>query len=117
MSRFSSFGCGLMSIALGSAWLLGAFVTYGQKTDAVTANRWRVAEPIRYENVSIFPVLGSHAVDTKGFATLDEALGAGEAVVMESGADVRRRSRDGQPVAIPEQRGPSVNQLVLINRG
>jgi len=28
-----------------------------------------------------------------------------------------RRSRDGHPVAIPEQRGASVNQLVLVNRG
>jgi hypothetical protein len=117
MSRFSSFACGLMSIALGSAWLLGAFATNGQKPDAVTPNRWRVAEPIRYENVSIFPVLGGQSVDTKGFATLDEALGAGEAAVMESGTDIMRRSRDGRPVPIPEQRGASVNQLVLINRG
>jgi hypothetical protein len=117
MSRVSSLACGLMGIALGSACLLGAFATNGQKTDAVTANRWRVAEPIRYENMSVFPVLGSQAAETKDFATLDEALGAGGAVVMESGADVMRRSRDGHPVEIPEQRGASVNQLVLINRG
>src|SRR5712691_1251699 len=117
MSRVSSFACGLMGIALGSGCLLGAFATNGQKTDAVTSNRWRVDEPIRYENVSIFPVLGNQSVDTTGFATLDEALGAGAAAVMESGADVMRRSRDGHPVAIPEQRGASVNQLVLINRG
>jgi hypothetical protein len=117
MSRFSSFACGLMGMALGSGCLLGAFATNGQKTGAVTPSRWRVAEPVRYENVSFFPVLGSQSVDTTRFATLDEALGAGEAVVMESGADIMRRSRDGHPVAIPEQRGASVNQLVLINRG
>ncbi len=117
MSRVSSFACGLMGIALGSGCLLGAFATNGQKTDAVSPNRWRVAEPIRYENMSVFPVLGSQAADTTSFATLDEALGAGEAVVTESGADVMRRSRDGHPVVIPEQRGASVNQLVLINRG
>jgi hypothetical protein len=52
-----------------------------------------------------------------GFATLDEGLSAGDVVVTESGAEMIRRSRDGRPMAIPEQRGASVNQLVLINRG
>jgi len=94
-----------------------ALATNGQKMDGGSPARWRVAEPIRYENISIFPVLGSQAVDTKGFATLDEALGAGEAVVTERGTDVMRRSRYERPVAIPEELGASVNQLVLINRG
>jgi len=117
MNRVNSFAWGSMGIALATGCLLMALATNGQKMDGGSPARWRVAEPIRYENVSIFPVLGSQSVDTKGFATLDEALGAGEAVVSERGTDIMRRSRDERPVAIPEERGASVNQLVLINRG
>jgi hypothetical protein len=81
------------------------------------SSAWRLMEPIQYENLIIFPVVSSQSADTAGFATLDDALAAGEAVVTEGGTNVIRRSRDGSPVAIPQQQGASVNQLVLINRG
>ena len=83
----------------------------------IGSNEWRLAEPIRYENLSVFPIVSRQSADTAGFATLDEGLSAGEVVISEGGAEMIRRSRDGHPVAIPEQRGASVNQLVLINRG
>lgn len=89
----------------------------GEKDGKISSNQWRLAEPIRYENLSVFPVVSRQSADTANFATLDESLSAGQVIVTEGGADTMRRSRDGYPVAIPEQRGASVNQLVLVNRG
>ena len=76
---------------------------------------WRLAQPITYENLTIFPVIAPQDADTNEFATLDEALASGEAVVTEQG-DYLRRSRDGR---LPQDfsSGAQVNQLVLINRG
>jgi hypothetical protein len=89
----------------------------GQKEGGIGSNQWRVAEPIRYENLSVFPIVSRQSIDTASFATLDESLSSGEVIITEGGVDAMRRSRDGHPIAIPEQRGASVNQLVLINRG
>jgi hypothetical protein len=83
----------------------------------MSSNQWRVADPIRYENLTVFPVVSRQSADTAGFATLDESLSSGEVIITEGEVDAMRRSRDGHPVAIPEQRGASVNQLVLVNRG
>src|ERR1700728_650869 len=81
----------------------------------VAQNGWRLANPVSYENLTIFPVLAAREVDTSQFATLDEALASGEAVITEQGAEMRRM-RDG--AVVPNyQLGPQVNQLVLINRG
>jgi ARG/rhodanese/phosphatase superfamily protein len=76
---------------------------------------WRLAQPITYENLTIFPVIAPQDADTSEFATLDEALSSGHAVVTEQG-DYLRRSRDGR---LPQDfsSGAQVNQLVLINRG
>jgi hypothetical protein len=89
----------------------------GQKDGKISSNQWRIADPVRYENLSIFPVVSRQSADTANFATLDESLSAGDVIITEGGAETMRRSRDGRPVAIPEQRGASVNQLVLVNRG
>lgn len=75
---------------------------------------WRLGERVTYENLTIFPVLASHDADTAGFATLDDALASGDAVVTEQGAAMLR-SRDG--IERPAYTGAQVNQLVLINRG
>ncbi len=117
MSQKNPFAWGVVDIVLASTCLFAALSTSGQKTNRPDSNTWRLAEPIRYENLSVFPVVSSRSANTGGFSTLDAALGTGEAVVTESGGDALQRSRDGRPVAIPEQRGASVNQLVLINRG
>jgi hypothetical protein len=76
---------------------------------------WRLAPPIAYDNLTIFPVVSSDDANTSEFATLDEALASGDALVTEEGASMRRM-RDGS--AAPNfSIGPQVNQLVLINRG
>jgi hypothetical protein len=75
---------------------------------------WRLGDPVTYENLTIFPVLAARDANTSGFATLDEALASGDAIITEQGSYLRR-TRDGaqQPV----YSGAQVNQLVLVNRG
>ena len=76
---------------------------------------WRLVSPVSYQNLTLFPVVSSQDADTSDFATLDEALANGDAIVSEQG-DYLRRTRDGR---IPPgfSIGPQVNQLVLVNRG
>src|SRR5271156_3393425 len=76
---------------------------------------WRLAQPITFDNLTIFPVVSADDANTSEFATLDEALASGDALVTEQGASMRRM-RDGS-VAPNYSIGPQVNQLVLINRG
>lgn len=132
MMRRSSFSCAFIATVLVAGSLLAVRASNGGrnesgKNDGAKSGRpaaagpggpgaWRLMEPIQYENLIIFPVVSSQSADTAGFATLDDALGAGDAVVTESGTNVIRRSREGRPVAT-QQQGASVNQLVLINRG
>ena len=77
---------------------------------------WRLLEPITYENLTVFPVVASSGYDTSGFMTLEEGLSRGEVIVREQGAETLVRDRDGVRPAVQNYGGPSVNQLVLINR-
>lgn len=78
-----------------------------------TDQGWRLANSISYENMTVFPIVAGHDSDTSAFATLDEALASGDAIVTEQG-NYLRRTRDGgvRPAA-----GAQVNELVLVNRG
>jgi len=107
-------GAAMLAAGLVAAVVFGGGGTSQERADA---GSWRLGDPVRYENLSIFPVLSRAAADTSAFLTLDEALRSGDVVVTESGGDAMQRSRDGRPVAIPQSGGPQVNQLVLINRG
>jgi hypothetical protein len=108
---------GLKWIVLLSGCLAAVLASGGQKPDHSIAGEWRLGDPVTYENLTVFPILATKTADTSGFATLDEALGSGDAVVSESGSEAIRRSRDGRPYTIPVESGATVNQLVLINRG
>ena len=78
---------------------------------------WRLLDPVTYENIAIFPVVGG-SQDTRAFLTLDEGLSSGEVVVSEQGAEALARSRDRRPILLPDYNNrASVNQLVLVNRG
>jgi len=81
-----------------------------------SASGWRLAEPVTYETLTVFPVLSSQEAYTADFETLDAALASGEAIVAEQG-DYMRRSRNGVETAPLISSGPQVNQLVLVNRG
>lgn len=106
---------GIASLAAGfvAAVVFGAGAAPGRADESA----WRLGDPVRYENLSVFPVLSREAVDTHAFVTLDEALQSGDVVVTESGGDAMQRSRDNRPVVTLDSGGPLVNQLVLINRG
>jgi hypothetical protein len=79
---------------------------------------WRIGEPVRYENMAIFPLIAKSGADTSVFETLDEGLASGEVLVTEHGSEYLRRSRDGSTAPSPGYNsGAAVNQLVLINRG
>ena len=114
-SLLSALAGALLGIsALGSA----AFVWAGSgspRSQPKPEGDWRLLDPITYENISIFPVISSVSRDTSVFVTLDEGLSSGEVIVREQGSDGMARSRG---VALPQYNSsPSVNQLVLINRG
>jgi len=85
------------------------------REQALTQPGWRLAQPITYENLTIFPVVTSQDADTSEFATLDQALASGEAVVTEEGSDFRRTRQGVVPPRFST--GAQVNQLVFINRG
>jgi hypothetical protein len=78
---------------------------------------WRLLDPVTYENITIFPVVSSAEQDTGIFLTLEDGLASGEVLVSEQGGQGLARTRDGRPAAVTEYaNGPSVNQLVLVNR-
>lgn len=79
---------------------------------------YKVLEPIRHGNLTVFPVIAAKTHDASEFLTLDEGLRSGEVVVTEYG-NVRgliRRRDDARPWGvIPVHGGPQVNTLVLVN--
>lgn len=77
---------------------------------------WRLLEPISYENLSVFPVVSSSGYDTGAFLTLEEGLSRGEVMVREQDRETIVRDREGRPGGLQNYGGPSVNQLVLVNR-
>ncbi len=107
-------------LGLSSLGALGAlgFVFGGGATPPLpgkSEGEWRLLDPVRYENLSIFPVVSARAYDTSWFLTLDEGLASGEVQVREQGSEGMARSRDGV-VRPADSNAASVNQLVLINR-
>ncbi len=118
MDRETLLTLGVLGLVSLGGCLATVLAAGGQKPDRPIPNAWRLAEPVTYENLSVFPVVSHQGVETTGFVTLDEALASGDAVVTEQGGDIIRRTRDGRPIrdSYPVG-GPPVNQLVLINRG
>jgi len=105
-----------------AAAILGAPSLFGNFSGGSGASggpeTWRIGEPVRYENMTIFPLIAKSGADTSVFETLDEGLASGEVLVTEHGSEYLRRSRDGSTVPSPGYNsGAAVNQLVLINRG
>jgi len=88
------------------------------KPRIVAGGEWEVLPPVRYENLSVFPVVARAEFDTRAFLTLDEGLASGEVLVTERGSAELRRDRgvvhptQGRAV----QGGATVNTLVLVNR-
>jgi hypothetical protein len=78
-----------------------------------SSSGYKVLEPIRHGNLTVFPVVAPLSHATSEFLTLDEGLRAGEVVVTEYGnvtGLVRRR-----PLPAVQRESAQVNRLVLIN--
>ena len=74
---------------------------------------YKVLDPIRHGNLTVFPVVAAKSYPTGEFLTLDEGLRSGEVVVTEAGSVqglVRRH-----PVTGMRHDGAEVNRLVLVN--
>jgi sulfur carrier protein ThiS len=80
--------------------------------DVTSPSGYKVLEPIRHGNLTVFPVVAARSHDTQQFLTLDEGLRSGDVIVTESGSvqPLMRRRRTTVP-----QGGAQVNQLVLVN--
>ena len=79
---------------------------------------YKVLEPIRHGNLTVFPVVAARSHDTSEFITLDEGLRSGEVVVTEYGnVQGLVRPRDGRQPGYgrPVPTGAQVNTLVLVN--
>ena len=74
---------------------------------------YKVLEPIRHGNLTVFPVVAAKSYPTGEFLTLDEGLRSGEVVVTEAGSVqglIRRHPTPGL-----RHDGAQVNRLVLVN--
>jgi hypothetical protein len=81
--------------------------------EVTPASGYKVLDPIRHGNLTVFPVVAPKSYPTSEFLTLDEGLRSGEVVVTEYGnvqGLVRRH-----PVQMAQRDGARVNSLVLIN--
>ena len=99
----------LPALALAGIALFGPAPAPGG--EAALPSGYKVLEPIRHGNLTVFPVVAARSHDTQEFLTLDEGLRSGEVIVTESGSvqPLMRRRR------IPIAPGAQVNQLVLVN--
>jgi hypothetical protein len=84
-----------------------------QAGELTPAPGYKVLEPIRHGNLTVFPVVAAKSYPTAEFLTLDEGLRSGEVVVTEAG-NVQGLIRRHQVPAIRND-GAQVNRLVLVN--
>lgn len=73
---------------------------------------YKVLDPIRHGNLTVFPVVAAKSYPTSEFLTLDEGLRSGEVVVTEAGSVQGLVRRHGTPLT---HDGAQVNRLVLVN--
>ena len=117
-SAYTLFGSSIYGIAtlgmatLGFLWSPGGNAGPREKAEG----EWRLLEPISYENLTVFPVVSLLEYDTGGFMTLEEGLSRGEVLVQEQGSETLMRDRGTVRPVTQNYSGPTVNQLVLVNR-
>jgi len=85
-----------------------------QAGEQPSASGYKVLEPIRHGNLTVFPVAAPKSYSTGEFLTLDEGLRSGDVVVTEYG-NVRGLMRRRPAPAVQRESGAEVNRLVLIN--
>ena len=97
--------------------LVAAFVMIDHHTaragEVTPASGYKVLEPIRHGNLTVFPVVAAKNYPTGEFLTLDEGLHSGEVVVTEAGSVQGLIRRHNLPIVRHD--GAEVNRLVLVN--
>ncbi len=81
--------------------------------EVTPAPGYKVLDPIRHGNLTVFPVVAAKSYPTGEFLTLDEGLRSGEVVVTEAGSVQGLIRRHGTPAVHHD--GAEVNRLVLVN--
>jgi hypothetical protein len=109
----------LAGVVMTVTGLLATGPTPARAGETGGAAGYKVLEPIRHGNLTVFPVLASKSYPTGEFLTLDEGLRSGEVVVTEYGSLqglIRRHPMQPVVHARDSVRGNAeVNRLVLVN--
>jgi hypothetical protein len=101
----------LVAIAVGARLMVGG--NTARAGEVMPTSGYKVLEPIRHGNLTVFPVVAAKSYPTTQFLTLDEGLHSGEVVVTEASNVQGLVRRHGQP--IHRYDGAEVNRLVLVN--
>ncbi len=98
--------------------IVAGFVVLGHhdaSAGEVTPNSgYKVLDPIRHGNLTVFPVVAVKSYPTSEFLTLDEGLRSGDVIVTESGS-VQGLIRRHPTPSNGFHDGAQVNRLVLVN--
>jgi len=78
-----------------------------------TPSGYKVLDPIRHGNLTVFPVVAAKSYPTDEFITLDDGLRSGDVVVTEAGSVQGLIRRHATPAVRND--GAQVNRLVLVN--
>jgi hypothetical protein len=104
-------------VAFAVLMMVAGFVIMDQRDaragEVTPASGYKVLDPIRHGNLTVFPVVAAKSYPTGEFLTLDEGLRSGEVVVTEAG-NVQGLIRRHPAPAIRND-GAQVNRLVLVN--
>jgi len=104
-------------LALMVLWIVTGFVILDQRDaragEITPTPEYKVLDPIRQGNLTVFPVVTAKSYPTSEFLTLDEGLRSGEVIVTEAGS-VRGLIRRHPTTGIRHD-GAEVNRLVLVN--
>jgi len=104
-------------LAFAVLFAVAGFVVLNQRDaragEAIPASGYKVLEPIRHGNLTVFPVAAAKTYSTGEFLTLDEGLRSGEVIVTEAGSVQGLIRRHTTPAI--RRDGAEVNRLVLVN--
>ena len=107
-----------IGLLLAVALIVTAVVAGNQKPaqagEVPPTSGYKVLDPIRHGNLTVFPVVAAKSYPTGEFLTLDEGLRSGEVVVTEAGS-VQGLVRRHPTPAVLRHDSAEVNKLVLVN--
>ncbi len=103
-------------VAIAVVMLLAGFAAFNQRParagEIAPTPGYKVLEPIRHGNLTVFPVVAAKSYPTGEFITLDEGLRSADVIVTEAGSVQGLVRRPGTPL---RHDGAEVNRLVLVN--